>query len=162
MSQESLIVLSLLIGGIDYGPFPSSTIHLIAILPANSSETAFGMIIHEDEVVENPETFSVSMRLLSDGGFNPFGGGSVSTPQPGATSETVVVIQDNDCKMILVVHGWGNSSSCGGSYYDNVMTDNEAGQEKAVVMSIVISLQLSESHLNLTLSKYWNLRRIGN
>ena len=86
-----LIVLLLLSGGIDYGPFPSSTIQLIAILPANSPETVFGMIIHEDEVVENSESFSVSMRLL--------------TEQSGATSETVVVIQDNDCKMILVVGG---------------------------------------------------------
>ena len=71
-------------GGEDYGPFPTSELELSSIIPANVSETEFGMNIREDNIVEIPETFSVSLRL-SEG------------MEPASIAE--VVIEDNDCKI---------------------------------------------------------------
>lgn len=87
-------------GGVDYGPFPSSQIRLLTIVPANSTGTVFGVNIRDDDIVESDETFLVSLMIL-DKGFNPFFDNPSELPTQNSVElllETVVVIEDDDCK----------------------------------------------------------------
>ena len=84
-------------GGVDYGPFPTNQIQLIADIPANVSETTFSMNIRDDSIVENSETFRAVLRLF-DEGFNPFGRGGDESFLTDSLSEATVVIEDDDCE----------------------------------------------------------------
>lgn len=69
----------------------------MTLVPANASETVFGINIREDELVEYPETFAVGLRLFQSG-FNPFGGGADRSLSELLDNATVTIV-DNDCKI---------------------------------------------------------------
>ncbi len=58
------------------------------MVPANATEIEFGINIREDDIVEIEETFSVSLGILTAGSLRP-------------PSNTIVVIEDNDCKDVF-------------------------------------------------------------
>ena len=74
-----------LAGGLDFGPFPDSTVSLRAVILSNETELAYGVQIREDGIVEDTEMFIASLELISN------------DAQVGL-NVTTVSITDNDCE----------------------------------------------------------------
>ena len=56
----------------------------------NETELVFGILIREDEIIENPETFLAQLKVLPN------------TPgvEEGEATEATILIEDNDCKKL--------------------------------------------------------------
>ena len=78
-----------MVGGRDYGPFPTRTLTLPATIPVNSSDFRFPINIRDNNIVEDPRTFRVSLAIQGED-LTAVG------QLPGRSS--IVTIADDDCK----------------------------------------------------------------
>lgn len=76
---------------LDYGPFNSPSLSVMARLLANEVAVPFGVVIREDNRVEYEESFTASLSLPPSNGSNV---------RLGAIYRTTVFIRDNDSKKI--------------------------------------------------------------
>ena len=76
---------------LDYGPFNSPSLSVMARLLADEVAVPFGVVIREDNRVEYEERFSASLSLPPSNGSNV---------RLGAMSKTTVFIRDNDSKIV--------------------------------------------------------------
>ena len=84
-------------GGLDFSPFPQSEsgrVFLTALLPSNASQAGFGVVLRDDSIVEQPESFTARLQSLPA----TQGGGVMIGTQDTAQ----VLILDNDCELISV------------------------------------------------------------
>ena len=63
-----------IIGGKDYGVFPTSSLNLTATILSSETQIQFGVPLREDEIVEGTESFSATLFLTESqqGGGNTF------------------------------------------------------------------------------------------
>lgn len=79
-------------GGRDYGPFPESMVNLAVVLLPNETQLNFGVLIREDAIVENMESFAARIEIPPDA-------------VPGNIMEANVFILDNDSKCCFLWKG---------------------------------------------------------
>ena len=76
---------------LDYGPFNSRSLSLMARLLTDEVAVPFGVVIREDKRVENEESFTAQLSLPELDGLNV---------KLGAITRTTVFIKDNDSKRV--------------------------------------------------------------
>ena len=60
---------SICTGGVDYGPFSNPILRLPALLPANDTRVTFYVPLMDDNIVEDTETFRVTLESLDSSVF---------------------------------------------------------------------------------------------
>ena len=75
---------------LDYGPFNSPSLNVMARLLSNEIAIPFGVVIREDNRVEYEESFSAMLSLPPSNGSNI---------QLGTISKATIFIRDNDSKI---------------------------------------------------------------
>ncbi len=55
---------SICTGGVDYGPFSNPIVRLPVLLPANDTRVTFYVPLRDDNIVEDTETFRVTLESL--------------------------------------------------------------------------------------------------